>query len=85
MLGLRDSTQASLVVVHRLRHCAACAILIPRLRIELVTRVPCIGRWILNHWTTRKVPLAERYLHLLSLPPEKFFLHSSHNLFLCSL
>ena len=21
------------------------------------TRVPCIGRWILNHWTTREVPL----------------------------
>ena len=20
------------------------------------TRVPCIGRWILNHWTTRKIP-----------------------------
>ena len=21
------------------------------------TQVPCIGRWILNHWTTREVPL----------------------------
>ena len=21
------------------------------------TRVPCIGRWILNHWTTREVPV----------------------------
>ena len=20
------------------------------------THVPCIGRWILNHWTTKKVP-----------------------------
>ena len=20
------------------------------------TRVPCIGRWILNHWTTREIP-----------------------------
>ena len=20
------------------------------------TRVPCIGRWILDHWTTREVP-----------------------------
>ena len=20
------------------------------------THVPCIGRWILNHWTTREVP-----------------------------
>ena len=20
------------------------------------TRVPCTGRWILNHWTTRQVP-----------------------------
>ena len=20
------------------------------------TQVPCIGRWILNHWTTREVP-----------------------------
>ena len=85
MLGLHDRTQASLVVVHRLRRRAACAVLIPRLGIEPVTRVPCIGRRIPNHWTTGKVPLAKRYLHLLSLPPEKFFLHSSHNLFLCSL
>ena len=20
------------------------------------TQVPCVGRWILNHWTTREVP-----------------------------
>ena len=23
------------------------------------THVPCIGRWILNHWTTREVPNKE--------------------------
>ena len=22
------------------------------------TLVPCIGRWILNHWTTREVPVS---------------------------
>ena len=31
------------------------------------TYVPCIGRWILNHWTTREVPLPV----LLQLPQVK--------------
>ena len=26
------------------------------------TRAPCIGRWILNHWTTRGVPYLFVYL-----------------------
>ena len=42
------------------------------------TRIPCIGRWVLNHWTTKKVPsftslrckpeifLLFKYMHLLS-------------------
>ena len=40
------------------------------------THVPCIGRWILNHWTTREVPIfifkvkfwfiAEKSLRILS-------------------
>ena len=38
------STQASIVVVHRSS---------PVDR----THVPCIGRWILNYWTTREVPI----------------------------
>ena len=25
------------------------------------TRDPCIGRWILHHWTTRQVPRADRF------------------------
>ena len=28
------------------------------------THIPCIGRWILNHWATREVPLK----YLLNLP-----------------
>ena len=40
---------------------AACGLSCPRVCGILGTRdqisVPCIGRWILNHWTTREVPL----------------------------
>ena len=39
----------SVVVVHRLSCSATCAI--------IPDRIPCIGRWILNHWTTREVSL----------------------------
>ena len=27
------------------------------------TRVPCTGRWILNHWTTREVPISPLFLN----------------------
>ena len=27
------------------------------------TRVPCSGRWILNHWTTRDVPISPLFLN----------------------
>ena len=43
MLGLRDSTQASLVVVHRLRHCAAMCNLNSPTRDR--TRDPCALHW----------------------------------------
>ena len=43
-----------LVAACRLSCPAACGILVPRPGIR--TCVPCIGRWILNHWTTREVP-----------------------------
>ena len=32
----------------------ACGIFVPRSGVE--PTFPCITRWILNHWTTRKVP-----------------------------
>ena len=32
------------------------------------TRVPCIARWILNHWTTREVPGYILMLILISVP-----------------
>ena len=30
------------------------------------TRVPCIGRWIPNHWTTREVPPHKSFVGKLS-------------------
>ena len=53
------------------------------------TRVPCIGRWILNHWTTREVQGAyskvlaqskDRLLKLLltSAPHNAPFLHTHY-------
>ena len=50
------------------------------------TRVPCIGRWILNHWTTREVSSIKSLFcfdnskskHFLS--PQKFLLASSQSL-----
>ena len=32
------------------------------------TRVPCIGRWILNHWTTKKVLEFSPFLRLINIP-----------------
>ena len=43
---------ASVVGVHRLHCSVACGI--PQTRDQ--TCVPCIGRWILNHCTSREVP-----------------------------
>ena len=48
------SALASLVVACELSCPLACRILRAWWRIESVS--PCIGRWILNHWTTREVP-----------------------------
>ena len=44
----------SVVAVLGLSCPAPCGILVPT---RDRTHVPCIERWILNHWTTREVPL----------------------------
>ena len=44
----------SLVEACGLSFPAACGILVPRPG----NKPPCIGRWILYHWTTREVPIA---------------------------
>ncbi|XP_042098575.1 endophilin-A3 isoform X7 [Ovis aries] len=46
-------TWTSAGVLCRLSYLAACEIF----RTRDGTCVPCIGRWILNHWTNREVPL----------------------------
>ena len=28
------------------------------------THVPCVGRWILTHWTTREVPINVFYVNI---------------------
>ena len=40
------------VVAHRLSCPEACGIFLE----QGLSRVPCIGRWSLNHWTTRAIP-----------------------------
>ena len=47
-------------------------------------RIPCTARWILNHWTTRKVPEASFLFHLppLSVPLDCGLLRELHGLFL---
>ena len=51
-----------LLVAHGIFHCGMWAYSCPHGTWDLssLTRnwpcVPCIGRWILNHWTTREVP-----------------------------
>ena len=53
--GPRGSrTQGPVVVAHGLSCSAACEILVPPTRDR--TRIPCIGRRILNPWTTKKAP-----------------------------
>ena len=51
-------TWASVVVARRLSSCSARALVSPRhvgsSQTRAWTRVPCIGRWILNHCTTRE-------------------------------
>ena len=57
--GLRDlllwCAGFSLVVAHGLSCPVACGILVPQPGIEPASPA-LIGRWILNHWTTREVP-----------------------------
>ena len=47
-------TAGFLVEVRGLSCPVACGILVPRPGNR--TRIPCIGRWILYHWTTREFP-----------------------------
>lgn len=44
-------TRASVAVAHGLCYHAACGIFLD----QDGTHIPCIGRWILKHWTTREV------------------------------
>ena len=46
-----EGSWASVVLVLGFSCPKACGILLDRDQ----THVPCIGRWILNHWTTREV------------------------------
>ena len=56
----------SLVVALRFNCPVACEILVPQSGMEQA--FPCMGRQILNHWTTREVPkcvfLASDFSHL---------------------
>ena len=49
----------SVVVAHQLSCPAPCGILHSLTRNQ--THIPCIGGQILNHWTTREVPLSESW------------------------
>ena len=63
----------SLLVARRLSSCIVRAQL-PRGVWDLSTptrdqtHIPCIGRWILNHWTTREVPISHFFLALNNTP-----------------
>ena len=50
----RLSVSGSVVVAHGFSCPVACIILVPWARNP--THALCIGRWVLNHWTTREVP-----------------------------
>ena len=50
---LHCSMWNSVVLVPRLSYPAVCGTLVPLTRDQ--TCIPCIERWILNHWTTREV------------------------------
>ena len=58
---------ASLVEALRLSSCGG-HVQLPRSRWDLNsptrdrTHVPCVGRWILYHWTTREVPISGNFL-----------------------
>ena len=69
-LGMQASVAAargSVDAAHRRSGCAAQAYLpqglwdLPRPDVDW-SPVPCIGGWILNHWTTREVPLLYLFL-----------------------
>ena len=51
--GSRVGRRASVVTAHRLSGPATCGIFPDQTRDR--TCIPCIGRWILNQWTTREV------------------------------
>ena len=49
------------------------------------TRVPCTGRWILNHWTTREVSLEDFRICLLSLVLGNVIINVTWNVFTIAL
>jgi len=54
LISLHELLSAgSVVVTHRISWISACGISQTRDG----THVPCIGRWIPNHWATREAPL----------------------------
>ena len=55
--------EGSVVVEHGFNCPAACGIL----RYPDQSHVPCIGRWIPNHWATREAPLREILNKMLAL------------------
>ena len=61
------SSSASAVVAHRPSCPAACGSSQTRDR----ARAPCVGRWILNHWITREVPVGAVVNFLLPTLPVK--------------
>ena len=58
-LERRLSSRGSQALKHRPSSCGAWSLLPTHMEsssFRSQTRVPCISRWILNHWATRKVP-----------------------------
>ena len=53
--SLQHTSSLVVIAAHRLSCPATCGISVPH-PTRNQTCVPCIGRWILNHWTTREVP-----------------------------
>ena len=50
--------------MHRLSCSIGCGVSVPQPGIK--THVPCIRRWILNHWTTREVDGVVEFLCILA-------------------
>ena len=62
--------QTSLAAMHGLSCCETCGLWHLSSLTRDQTCIPCIGRWILNHWTTREVPAVTLFLKT-KLPGEE--------------